>query len=1131
MQRKVTRNRISDDSNRTACDGRPSLRKASLLGLCLALMIARAAAEGDGAARKPALSKEDHATLAQLRVAGKKSATLLIVTTMGQTASVAESLRRGGCSIKETADEIGYIRCVIPLDRLEPITNVPGIEKIEVSTMQLGAIYGPPVGPVQDTEINKPRNVPGPTRFMTRDNPFTALDAMQVLSFREKNPSYDGRGTAVSVLEHQIDPRTPELKWAKDIHGKTIPKLLDWNFIGEWSFPDPAMPDWSFPSFLSGRRKLAPPFWVIITEPVEELPEETVVFHGEKYFLPQMSGKAEWRMGVFDAHSVRPPFGPLDTNLDGVVDDSDNYTFLFDVRGRRVWIDLNHNHDFRDEKPFRDFSDGQEFGVFGKDNSAAEWRTSRPFVIHLDPEKTDIWLEIGMTSHGDMVASVLAGKSFLGSEADGIAPDAQIVLDHASVGFIHTFITQLLRAFQDRRTDVITDSGGDDDRPSDGSHVLDVLASRMIDVYRKPLFVSAGNDGPSIGLLTSPGDAPKAFSIGGYTPLEAWKANYGITPSTAEALLPYSSVGPGDNGGLKPDLLGITGTLATTAGFDKHDVIFSPYFTPPAGYTVSGGTSAAAPTAAGAAALLISAAKQAGIPYDAARLRIALLSSAKFLPGVPAQAQGNGVIQVADAWQALQKLKAASWKPVEIVSNAPVKTVASRRFRVPDRGVGIFEREGWNLGMVGTRQIVFTRKNGPAKPVTYKLAWKGGTDVFSSVGEITLPLNQAVQLAVQIHPRDIGSFSAILSLIDNDTGLMVYQTLNTVVVPYVLDAADGYHVNVSGKAPRPGNANFFVRVPAGTQIFQVRAKVKSCDATLEIADPEGVQPKRINGAFPRSENPAAEPDKDREIQKSFDDPKPGVWQVSIQNESDVSTYDAKAPNPLQPCAFDLTARALHVDVDPATASVKPQQEYPAQMTNKMAGFNGTIATPGLGSARFDHPTLRSEFEPVTYEIDVPKGATRVEAAISRDADPDTDIDLYLFDGSVQPPYLAAFSSRDSSEQRVQVLDPKPGKWIVVVDASRLPHGPTQINYRDLFYHDAFGKIEIKPHADSNRSSDAKSASFSANVQARPAGNRLLVGTVNVVSDDIYVSIANPDAAPGSTKRVPIPLQTIVFAVE
>ena len=362
------------------------------------------------------------------------------------------------------------------------------------------------------------------------------------------------------------------------------------------------------------------------------------------------------------------------------------------------------------------------------------------------------------------------------------------------------------------------------------------------------------------------------------------------------------------------------------------------------------------------------------------------------------------------------------------------------------------------------------------------------------------------------------------------------------VVPYVLDAAGGYRVEASGKAPRPGNADVFVLVPKGTQAFNAGAKFKGCRGALEIMDPAGNYPTRIAGAFPHNEN-VFEPVKDGEIQRSFDGPLPGVWQISVANRGDsFFSYDDKAPDPLQPCDFSVSASALGADLQPAAKSVKAGQAYTAQIANRLATFNSRIASAGLGSARISKPTFNSELQQVIYELNVPKGTTRLEAVIDGASDPEADVDLYLFDSTGELPYLAAYGVNDDSQKRAEVLDPKPGKWQVVLDPYHLPHGSTQINYRDTFYHDAFGNIEVSAQKSGVAKIKTDPTSFSIQLRARPEGERVLVGAIDVVSDDVYVTIVDPDAKvpepnptelpkPVPTKNILIPIQTLVFSVE
>lgn len=1074
------------------------------------------------------LSKTDRAVMAMLRVEGKERVTVLSVTPMGGAGQVAVSLAKNGCAVKIVAREIGYIRCVAPLHKLDALLTLPGIEHMALSATQLSTVYN--IDPAAaDKEKKHPvdESIPIPNRFMPRDNPFTASAAMQALSFKGRFPMYDGRGTAVGVIENNIDLLTPELRWARDSNGNAVARLVDYTLTGDWFLPDPAMPGWMYTSFLTGNEafQVKRPIYAIKTVAVEAAGRGRVTFLQQAYSVPDTSVRLGWRMGRFDITGyVHPSRGHFDTNRDGETNASDNYTILFDIASRRVWVDLDHDKDFRDETPLRDFSVAREFGVFGKDDPDTNARESRTFLVHLQPRGKDVWLGVSDGDHGDMVASVMAGSGFAGSHADGIAPGARIVLHAMVEGFTHTYIEILLRAFRDQRTDVVTFSGGDNIRPTDGSHIIDRLTSRMIDVYDKPLFVAAGNSGPAVGMLNSPSVAPKAFSIGAYTPPATWKANFGITPTTTETLAPYSATGPADNGGLKPELLGVTGTLAASTGFTKGDDK-KVYYTPPSGYMISGGTSAATPAAAGTAALLISAAKSAGIPYDNARLRTALLSSAKFLPNIEARIQGNGVIQVADAWQALQKIADPAWQMIKIISDAPVKTQTSHRLAIPHRGVGIYEREGWAPGMAGKREIVFTRKNGSVKPLTYALKWKGDTHVFKSADTLTLPLNKPVPLSVDIRPTGPGATSAIVDLLDSETGLISHQVLNTVVVAHLLEKRNGYRVELAGKVHRPGSKNIFIAVQQGAQALRLKIQLKGGNAEplLSVFDPGGRYFARVGGGF--SEQRV----KGGEIVRAFPNPEPGVWQVAINNGmADVRAHDDKAPAPLQPADYQLVASVLGMDVDLPTATVAAGSQVVVQAISRLADFKGLIRGLGLGGARIERTTLSNETEQKIYQLDVPAGTPRLEVTTGGVSDTEADVDLYLFDATGAVPYLANYSAGEGSNETVTILEPKQGKWLVVVDPYRLPDGPVGIDYRDTVYHSAFGQIKITD-ALVSESGRGHSATLTADIRARPAGHRVLLGAVAITDPDVYVQATQ--AGIGEDDRVSLPLGTRVFPIE
>ena len=180
---------------------------------------------------------------------------------------------------------------------------------------------------------------------------------------------------------------------------------------------------------------------------------------------------------------------------------------------------------------------------------------------------------------------------------------------------------------------------------------------------------------------------------------ESYRINHGVVPAFADNLHVVGAGGPAGNGALKPDLLAPSNVLSSDVAFEPGGRVEGLYELPP-GYAIAGGTSTATPVAAGAVALLISAAKQTGTPYDAARLRRALLTTARPLAHIAPFDQGNGLLQVAAAWEALRRLahEPATAAPVAIAVQAPVRTALSDWLVPAHTGPGLYELGGWRVG-------------------------------------------------------------------------------------------------------------------------------------------------------------------------------------------------------------------------------------------------------------------------------------------------------------------------------------------------------------------------------------------------------------------------------------------------
>jgi hypothetical protein len=161
---------------------------------------------------------------------------------------------------------------------------------------------------------------------------------------------------------------------------------------------------------------------------------------------------------------------------------------------------------------------------------------------------------------------------------------------------------------------------------------------------------SAGNQGSSIpGTLSSPATAKNTLSVGATrSPREG---------SSVENLAYYSSIGPTDDGRIKPDLVAPGSSIQGPASQDSNytgDAIWARYYpTWPQSqtlYSYSSGTSHAAPAVAGLAQLAYAGYVQIyGNPPSAAMLKGLLLNSARYLNGdntggtLPSNQQGWGM--------------------------------------------------------------------------------------------------------------------------------------------------------------------------------------------------------------------------------------------------------------------------------------------------------------------------------------------------------------------------------------------------------------------------------------------------------------------------------------------------------
>ena len=234
-----------------------------------------------------------------------------------------------------------------------------------------------------------------------------------------------------------------------------------------------------------------------------------------------------------------------------------------------------------------------------------------------DPDATDV------DGHGTHVASTIAGN---GAKYKGVAPDAQILDGKvcALQGCAESWILGGMQWAVDQGADVVNLSLGGYDSPG-----LDPLeeAVNALSAQSGTLFVIAAGNSGRPGTVGSPGSADAALTVGAV--------------DRDDDIAYFSSRGPrlGD-GAVKPDITApgvdivaakaATGSIGTPV--DENHVALS-------------GTSMATPHVAGAAALLA----QQHPDWTGARIKAALMASAKDNPALTAFDQGTGRVDLAKA--------------------------------------------------------------------------------------------------------------------------------------------------------------------------------------------------------------------------------------------------------------------------------------------------------------------------------------------------------------------------------------------------------------------------------------------------------------------------------------------------
>lgn len=310
----------------------------------------------------------------------------------------------------------------------------------------------------------------------------------------------------------------------------------------------------------------------------------------------------------------------------------------------RVVVDTDEDGDLRDETVLSPFGPSGDYARFADPISAT-------FAVQVYEEGDLLSIVTVSGSHGTHVAAIAAAHFPDEPERNGIAPGTRIL--SVRMGDVRMFgssnyfgeIRATASAAQ-YGVDIMNASWGGDSAYQDGSNLGSDLYNKLVRDYGVTAFVSAGNSGPALSTLGSPGgEAIHVIGVGAYVSPEMGKYLYALQEENPSTAFGFTSRGPARSGDLGVDIFAPGAATATLASDSLR------------GSQRYNGTSMAAPSAAGAGALLLSAAKQLGLETTPERIKAAFMNTARSVYRDPF-AEGAGLIQVGPALDFLRETAA-----------------------------------------------------------------------------------------------------------------------------------------------------------------------------------------------------------------------------------------------------------------------------------------------------------------------------------------------------------------------------------------------------------------------------------------------------------------------------------------